>query len=424
MKLLINLCAHDGIISHYAGVGTIVRRYIEAILKMVNDQNIDYTLNLYTLEFNNDSMGYNKEILQYHKSLKNTNVFIVSNGTNGISSFGNIYNWEIASRNTANAINAIKFDDYDYVVTLCNDTPFALLSTFIKESNNSYVVWIPHSTGKVYNEDLSLSKKNETINERVKMEQEVIDYINNAKNRYVASTGLYIKKHLIDAYGLKKNIDLINGELLFRKNEYEENERMSKILKEINKNDTIILSFGRAENYKNLDKAMILANEMNTIAVVITQQYYPNQPIIADYKRLAFETNSLLYVDEPFSLPQYIIKYFEGKIIMLVPSEREIFGLIINEIRRFNKKNVLIVANDRGGLHEQIIDCVDGVLVNLDNIEDAAKKISRFLTFDAMNYFNEHGQINLKENYDLYKNFNGFIRELLGDAYDKVFTSD
>ena len=36
MKLLINLCAHDGIISHYAGVGTIVRRYIEAILKMVN----------------------------------------------------------------------------------------------------------------------------------------------------------------------------------------------------------------------------------------------------------------------------------------------------------------------------------------------------------------------------------------------------
>ena len=136
MKLLINLCAHDGIISHYAGVGTIVRRYIEAILKMVNDQNIDYTLNLYTLEFNNDSMGYNKEILQYHKSLKNTNVFIVSNGTNGISSFGNIYNWKIASRNTANAINAIKFDDYDYVVTLCNDTPFALLSTFIKESNN------------------------------------------------------------------------------------------------------------------------------------------------------------------------------------------------------------------------------------------------------------------------------------------------
>lgn len=31
MKLLINFCAHDGIISHYAGVGTIVRRYIESI---------------------------------------------------------------------------------------------------------------------------------------------------------------------------------------------------------------------------------------------------------------------------------------------------------------------------------------------------------------------------------------------------------
>ena len=49
MRLLINLCAHDGIISHYAGVGTIVRRYIEAIKYLLDKNNINYHLNLFTL---------------------------------------------------------------------------------------------------------------------------------------------------------------------------------------------------------------------------------------------------------------------------------------------------------------------------------------------------------------------------------------
>ena len=40
MKLLINLCGHDGIISHYAGVGTIVKRYIEVIRKILDDKKL------------------------------------------------------------------------------------------------------------------------------------------------------------------------------------------------------------------------------------------------------------------------------------------------------------------------------------------------------------------------------------------------
>ena len=46
MKLLVNLCAHDGIISHYAGVGTIVRRYVEVIRKILSEKNINYHLNV------------------------------------------------------------------------------------------------------------------------------------------------------------------------------------------------------------------------------------------------------------------------------------------------------------------------------------------------------------------------------------------
>ncbi len=418
MKLLINLCAHDGIISHYAGVGTIVRRYVEVIRKILSEKNIDYHLNLFTLEFNEKSMGYNKELWDYHASLDNTTLYILSNGTNGETSFGNIENWLISSKNVANEINRINFSDYDYVLNLCNDTPFAYLVTLIKNEKNSITEWIPHSTGKIYNEDMSLSDEKLTINERVKMEQYVIDYINNHNNTYAISTGIYIRNHLIDSYKLINNIDLINGELLFRNNLYAENNRVYEIFKEVNNYDSIILSLGRAERHKNLDKTMLLGNKLGIKPIVITQQYFEEQPIIKEYEELAKKTNSLLFVDEPFFLPQYIVKNYNKPMILLVPSEREIFGLVINEMRRFNKDNVLIVANDRGGLHEQISDGIDGVLVDLNDIDSSANKIRKYFDKETLRKMNIESQKNLKDNYDLEKNFDVFLKKVLGDNYE------
>ena len=418
MKLLINLCAHDGIISHYAGVGTIVRRYIEVIRKILSKKNIDYHLNLFTLEFNENSMGYNKELWNYHALLDNTSLYILPNGTNGETSFGNIENWLLASQNVANEINKINFKDYDYVLNLCNDTPFAYLTTLIKKEENSIITWIPHSTGKIYDEDMSLNSNKLTISERVKMEQDVIDYINNHDNTYAVSTGIYIKNHLINSYGLINNADLINGELLFRNNIYTENDRVYDIFKEVNSYDSIVLSFGRAERYKNLDKAMLLGSKLGVKSIVITQQYFEGQPIIKEYKELAKKTNSLLYVDEPFFLPQYIVKNYNKPIILLIPSEREVFGLIINEIRRFNKDNVLIVANDRGGLHEQISDGIDGILVDLNNINNSANKIKKYLDDEVVKKMNIESQKKLRNNYDLEKNFDIFFMKVLGDNYE------
>lgn len=420
MKLLINFCGHDGIISHYAGVGTIVKRYIEVISYLLNTKNIDYHMNLFTLEFNKNSMGYNEKIWNKHKKLPNTTIYICSNNTNGETSFGNIYNWKIASTNISKIINKFDFNDYDYVITIANDTPFAGLLKLIKETDNSIKVWIPHSTGKIYNEDMSLTEENQTKNERIEWEQEAINYINSHENNYLISTGIYIRNHIINEYLLKpqKNIDIINGELLYRNNVYEENDRMQEILLELEKYDSIIISLGRAERYKNLDKTMLLGKELDIKPVVITQQYFKNQPIVSEYKKLAKSTNAILYVDEPFSLPQYIVKNFSKKMIMLIPSEREIFGLVINEMRRFNKNNVLIVANDRGGLHEQINDGIDGVLIDLDNIEDSAVKISKYFNLESMEKLNREAQKRLLTDYDLVKNFDVFFRKVLGKKYE------
>lgn len=420
MKLLINLCGHDGIISHYAGVGTIVRRYIEVLTILLKQKNIDYHLNLFTLEFNEDSMGYNRELWDFHKNLENSSLYIVPNGTNGETSFGNVKNWTLASQNVARIINEIDFNQYDYVVTLCNDTPFACLPSMIKDEKNSIKAWIPHSTGKIYNVDSSISEKDQLHKEHIDWEQAAVDYINQDSNTYLISTGVYIHDHLIKEYQLKKekNINIINGEILSRENSYDETDTMKNILEDLNQYDSILMAFGRAEKYKNLEQAMVLGNSLKVKPIIITQQYFDGQPIIEDYKKKAEETSSLLYVDPPFFLPQYIVKYFSKPMIMLIPSEREIFGLIINEIRRFKKDNVLIVANDRGGLHEQIEDLEDGILVDLNDIESSTQKILKHFNEEDMIRFNKNAQKRLENDYNLIQNFDYFFRKILGDDYE------
>ena len=193
---------------------------------------------------------------------------------------------------------------------------------------------------------------------------------------------------------------------------------MHKIFKEINKYESIILSLGRAERYKNLDKTMLLGRKLGIKPVVITQQYFKKQPIVKEYKKLAKKTNALLYVDESFCLPQYIVKNYNKLMILLVPSEKETFGLVINEIRRFNKDNVLIVANDRGGLHEQINDGINGLLVDLDDIDGSANKIKKYLDAEIIKKMNFESQKKLNNNYNLKKSFDIFFREVLGDDYE------
>lgn len=88
---------------------------------------------------------------------------------------------------------------------------------------------------------------------------------------------------------------------------------------------------------------------------------------------------------------------------MLIPSKKEIFGLIINQVRKLNKNNILIVANDIGGLHEQISDCEDGILVNLNNIDESANKIRKFFNNEYLIKFNENSQQKLEDSYNFEK---------------------
>ena len=405
MKLLINLCAHDGIISHYTGVGTIVKRYIKTFQMILEKRMYEYEINLFTPEYKTDSFGYSDYTYNTHINMKNVNIVQISNGSDGKVNYGTPNDWKTLSQNTANYINNIDFSKYDIVLTISNDTPFAGLNEMLVQMEKHYKVWIPHSTGRIHKVDSAIKNSEKNLQERINWEESAVSYINNNKNSYLGGTGKYISKHMVDEYSLNKDkiVNILNGEILSEKTTYQENSEMEELFKDIEKENNIILAFGRAEEYKNIDATMFLGKLLNVKPVVIAQPYYKGQPIIKKYEEESKITNSKLYIDVPFDFPFYIMNHYNNNMILLIPSKKEIFGLIVNQVRKLNRNNILIVANDIGGLHEQIDDKKDGLLIDLNNLEESAHKVKKHFNSNDIVEFNKNSQIKLNDTYNFEK---------------------
>ena len=232
--------------------------------------------------------------------------------------------------------------------------------------------------------------------------------------------GDFIKEHLIKEYGLdeKKCMDIYNGEILSKETEYDLNEEAKEEFRKMNLEDEIVLAFGRPEKYKNLDSVMKLGKLLNKQTIIITQEYFPGMPYVDYLKELAKETNSLLYVNAPFNLPQYILNNYKGKIIMVVPSLKEVSGLVVNEIRKMDKENVLLIANNIDGIKEMVNDGVDGTLVDLDNLEESKNIIINCFNKEYMEKVRKGAIKRLKNDYDFEKNCRNFLESLIGGHYE------
>ena len=414
MKLLINICAQDGIISHNSGVGTMVKRYVSSIENYCDNNGVILKLNLFTPEYFSNSFGYSKETEEELLKMKNVSIYRISNGSDGHKFFGNSFNWKKLSSNTIRIINKTDFKDYDYVITLLNDTPFGGVIKS-KNTKNHIKVWIPHSTGKIHMYGLK-SILSKSKYERIKYEKDIIEYINKTGNSYVGVIGEFISDHLMKKYGLKKekSVELFNGEILREETKYYENNRCEELFEKIKNEKEIILSFGRPEKYKNLHSVIKLSKYFNFKTIVITQEYFKGMKYIKKLKKISSNYNTLLYINEPFNYPQYIINHFKGNIILIVPSKKEIAGLIVNEIRKFNKDNILLIANNINGIKEQINDGIDGTLINLNNIKRSVYKIKKCYNKKYINKVVKGSYKRLTEDYDFDKNMSSFIDILIG----------
>lgn len=419
MKLLINLCAHDGVCSRYTGVGTMLLAYVDSIVQYVNLSKHDITLNLITPEYKKNSFGFNRSVMKKNEIVLkklNGSLFMISNGTNGAKNYGNVGEWDLLCRNTADLINSQKSEKYDLVVNIYNDTPFAELANYLHGKNNILNVWIPHSTVKIHGVDSAIKDGSgyKYFSERLEWEHGSIEKINNTKNCYVGVIGKYITSHLINEYNLHedKSLDIYNGIILDKSI----NHIGTKVNDYLDYDERpIILSFARAESYKNLEFSINLSSYMPDFqVVVIAQSYYSEQPILSHYRKLVAKTDATLIIDPPFDLP-FAIMAQNKPMVVLVPSKKEIMGLIINEVRVMNNPNILLVSSNVGGLEEQIKNGDDGILVNAetDDYSIVADEIRSNFNEDKRRFLTINGYKRVTNDYNIAKNFANFMDNVI-----------
>lgn len=220
--------------------------------------------------------------------------------------------------------------------------------------------------------------------------------------------------HLIEEYKLKKEkvINIYNGELLDESKIIFSKESL-ELLDNIKNYDRIILSFSRAEKYKNLEATMHLGRELKIPTIVIAQSYHDKQPILEEYKNIAEQNGTYLYISPPFDFAKCILNNYKKNIIVVIPSKKEVMGLIINEVRKINRDNILIVANNVGGLKYQIEDTVNGLLIDIDDIKSSASKIKKYYSARVMKKMNLNSQFILRNKYNFRKNAFQFIKCLM-----------
>jgi glycosyltransferase involved in cell wall biosynthesis len=395
--------AHDGFTTLYTGVGTNTRFFTRCFRNATqefkkNNTEFEIDTHLVTIKYTDQCYGYKQEIVDelqgYIKNNKNVYFSEIINGSLGEISYGTIENWKIASSSAAQFLIDLA-NNYDKVVAIVVDTPFAGVINYLQQSNNEKisVFWLPQSTVKIHKVDSAVREKgigDEYEKIRFDWEKQVIDIVNHSSSsRFkIAYIGEYMKNHLIEDYGAMSTnmIPIYNGICTEILDTYKKDDKyIENYLKTRNipLGKKLVISWGRAEKYKGYDlliKAFLQIKDKIEHNLVIIAAPYPNaHEYIDELKALikGSEDRIQLFDTFEYELP-YLLVQWENTEIASSLSRGEPCSLLQGEARYLANKNMVFLASNIGGFLYQIDDGVNGFLVNLE-IDDISQKIYQVL---------------------------------------------
>ena len=259
MKIGIFVVAHDGLQSILTGVGVVVNSFIEGfsqIKEQVSLLNNNSTELICIAPYLNKKSNDFQECIriQVEECCKKNNGKIIeietlSDGSSQRSVWGGQIQWKKASLNAARTIKSME-KDYDCIYIFAHDTIFSLIRYYLPKSNKTHVIWIPHSLGKLFQDEHSGDK-------RIILENKAIASILKNPGDFIAYIGESMKNILEKEYKVptKVLIPLING-LSLNSNRYLITK--SDIERIINKYDIpkdkkMIFAWGRCVKQKGFD---------------------------------------------------------------------------------------------------------------------------------------------------------------------------
>lgn len=428
-KIIINIIVHDGITSLYTGVGRIAYDIIRVLSKDVGLRS-KYFVNGITCKYTKKCLGYDPKIKSETKLILrglNGKLYECSNGSNGSVSYGNIDNWKMASKSATELVqNIVKNNLNSTIVNLCLDTPFAHVPKFLSvyKFKNVRSVWIPHSTVLIHKVDSAIKNSNNYLSQRLSWEKDAIDFASSVEKSWIGYIGVFMKKHLVDEYGVKTKslVNFKNG-LNISDSRFDKKlsqRQIRKVLQEygIPTDKKLLFSFGRLEPYKGFEATIKIGGKFDgkVQTVLISQPYTKDDPNVEKYQKLMCKYNpkGIFLHNYKFNLPHALMQWHNSH-ILLVPSMAEPLGLIPEEARLYKNKMMRIICSNTGGFPEQINNKTDGFLIDLKNLEFAYKEVFSIskLSETEISKINEVGYNRAILDYDLKKNLQQSLSELI-----------
>jgi len=382
--------AHDGITSHYAGIGTYTKSYLDNLPQIINLlENNGLLVDLYLV-----TPKYKKGFYGYNDSLKKSSLKLVKrytgrlievdNGMKGLDSYGGIENWNMCSENASVCISKY-LSSHDRNIIIAVDTPFLKVGELLNKSNsvrNYNVVLSPQSTEKIHNSNILC---------RYEWEKRAFVNANNSNNIFVSYSSLYIKNHLLTEYGVfsEKMVPSMSG-LSLGSSRYKKYSQ-KYIAEQLDKygiplDRPLIFTLGRLEPYKGFLETIKLFKQIDAkfkpYLVMLGFSYTKDNPMISKLKEIKnkekIDGKFIFQLD--LILPTLIWQWKNTKISAHI-SQFEPFGLAPVEARLLAKNHgPVVVVSDRGGLPEQIINGKDGFIAKYDSTDSYSDVVNKIFS--------------------------------------------
>ena len=426
-KLGIVICAHDGISSVYAGVGTAIDGYFSNIGELQQELGEEYEIRLWAITpwTAPSNCGYSSA--QYEKVrgiCRSTggDVLECFNISDGFNQYGGFDNWNTTSPTAALLIHQV-LKDYapDDAIVIAACTPFALTPAILERhldfEVNLRAVWIP------YNSSL-IEERGRYNTKRIEFELAAVRSINATPGLYAGYMNPFMQEHLGRDYGVQddKFVPMSLGISEDQVPVHPQDEiRRAMEERSIPTDKPIVFSFGRGVHIKGFDIFMRAAAELADLDchfVLQVAAWSLDLPIVAELKKLKLPNMTLMFgLDLVF--PMQLMQWDNTELVAVL-SRHEAAGIIPMEVRSYGK--AMILVSKVGGLIRQVHHGVDGFITELP-VEDVARTMREMITLPATrkSEIAAAGVKLIRDEYSTTKNFIATIRELLarGHHHDK-----
>lgn len=388
-KVALVYVTFDGVNSLYCGVGAITQYLLDSLPLIQEDfqkENIDLSFHLLFSSVPSNFKS-NKETHE-RCNLLNDHVDIfrvpLKHGSYVSNPFGTHRSWPVSCQEASSYISKLALV-HERVLVIANDTPYAGLTNFLlsnKTVKNIRIIWIPHSTGRIWNREQSI-----TDIKRDNWESIAIKAAHCDENVFLGYISKYMFNHLSDEWGAPKNklLPFINGVSLPYLNNYERKlpEEIEPLLVQykIPINAPIFLSFARAQWYKGLDLsaelgvALALNYGVHPVILALDDQTGQAKNTINKIKNIlkSYKKPYTLLTHYPTLLPRWLMQWPLCKSVGVL-SRREPFGLIPSEFRILGPEDSFTITSDAGGLLEQTQNTDEGIIVPVKDNNNLSKK--------------------------------------------------